>query len=456
MEENIITQPETPTTAEVVDIQFRPGQKIYYFDPNGIPCKAGDHVIIDTARGPEFGICVSGNHKIAMREVVSPLRPVLRLTTPHDERVIQENRAKEKQAYEACMKKIAEHGLDMQLVSAEYAFDGSKILFFFTADERVDFRELVKNLASMFHTRIELRQIGVRDKAKMVGGLGICGRPFCCASFLDDFQPVSIKMAKTQNLSLNPTKISGTCGRLMCCLKYEQDAYEDLIKNSPKVESFVDTPEGRGTVVDIELLRQRVKVKMEEHPETISTFPISEIAVLRNGKAKKNDPPIPADLAPISGNGKREKTEAPSQEPTLDPIRFRYSTEAVVEEEAQPEPEENPENSTSAAAGDKKRRRNRKGKNTEHRQEPQQEEKQEKAEKAEKPEKSGIPQKKHSKSGETKAKAEQKSAEPKEKQPKPKTETAETEPKADGESKKRRNYYHHRRRKPKAPGNGQA
>jgi cell fate regulator YaaT (PSP1 superfamily) len=176
----------------------------------------------------------------------------------------------------------------MQLVSAEYAFDGSKILFFFTADERVDFRELVKNLASTFHTRIELRQIGVRDKAKMVGGLGICGRPFCCASFLDDFQPVSIKMAKTQNLSLNPTKISGTCGRLMCCLKYEQEAYEDLIRRAPKAESFVDTPEGRGTVTDIDLLRQRVKVRMEDSPETITWFSNSDIAVLRSGKAKKN------------------------------------------------------------------------------------------------------------------------------------------------------------------------
>ena len=220
----------------------------------------------------------------------------------------------------------------MQLVSAEHAFDGSKILFYFTADERVDFRELVKNLASVFHTRIELRQIGVRDKAKMVGGLGICGRPFCCATFLDDFQPVSIKMAKTQNLSLNPTKISGTCGRLMCCLKYEQEAYEDLIRNAPKAESFVDTPEGRGTVTDIDLLRQRVKVRMEDSPETITWFANADIAVLRSGKAKKNDPPIPADLAPISGAGKRVKKEKEEEKLFLDPIKFRYSTEAVVEE----------------------------------------------------------------------------------------------------------------------------
>ena len=330
MEEQIIT---TPEPVEVVDIQFRPGQKIYYFDPNGHTCRVGDHVIIDTARGAEYGICAGGNHKIPAKDVVAPLRPVLRLATAQDERIAAENQAKEKKAYDVCLQKIAEHELDMQLVSAECAFDGSKILFFFTADERVDFRELVKNLAGIFHTRIELRQIGVRDKAKMVGGLGICGRPFCCASFLDDFQPVSIKMAKTQNLSLNPTKISGTCGRLMCCLKYEQDAYEDLLRTSPKAESFVDTPDGRGTVVEVDLLRQRVKVKMEEHPETISVYANADIAVLRNGKAKKNDPPIPADLAPISGNRKPQRKEEPEEgRMFLDPIRFRYSTESIVDE----------------------------------------------------------------------------------------------------------------------------
>ena len=332
MEEQIIPVPEEPTTAEVVDIQFRPGQKIYFFDPDGVQYEAGDHVIMDTARGAEFGICTGGNHVIPMKDVVAPLRKVLRNATEQDERIIAENRAKEKKAFEVCLQKIAYHELDMQLVSAEYAFDGSKILFYFTADERVDFRELVKNLASVFHTRIELRQIGVRDKAKMVGGLGICGRPFCCASFLDDFQPVSIKMAKTQNLSLNPTKISGTCGRLMCCLKYEQEAYEDLIRNSPKLESFVDTPEGRGTVVEVNLLRQRVKVRMEDSPETVSQFSNEDIAVLRSGKAKKNDPPIPADLAPISGSGKRVRKEPEEDRVFLDPIRFRYSTENVVDE----------------------------------------------------------------------------------------------------------------------------
>ena len=360
MEETMIV-PELPAQVQVVDIQFRPGQKIYYFDPNGIACKAGDHVIIDTARGPEFGTCIAAAHTISSKDVVAPLRPVLRLATAQDEKTAAENQAKEKKAYDICLQKIAEHNLDMQLVSAECAFDGSKLLFFFTADERVDFRELVKNLASVFHTRIELRQIGVRDKAKMVGGLGICGRPFCCASFLDDFQPVSIKMAKTQNLSLNPTKISGTCGRLMCCLKYEQDAYEDLLRTSPKAESFVDTPEGRGTVTEVDLLRQRVKVRMEEHPEEIQVFSNTEIAVLRNGKAKKNDPPIPADLAPISGSGKRVRNEEPKEEEPvfLDPIRFRYSTEAVVDEEV-PQAAEEPADTQAAeqrSANRKRRRR---------------------------------------------------------------------------------------------------
>ena len=351
MEDTIKTPQDT---VEVVDIQFRPGQKVYFFSPNGLKLQTGEHVIIDTARGAEFGICAGGNHKIPQKDVVTPLRNVLRRANAQDEKIIADNREKEKRAYNVCLEKIAEHGLDMQLVSAECAFDGSKILFFFTADERVDFRELVKNLASVFHTRIELRQIGVRDKAKMVGGLGICGRPFCCASFLDDFQPVSIKMAKTQNLSLNPTKISGTCGRLMCCLKYEQDAYEDLIRSSPKLESFVDTPEGRGTVIELDLLRQRVKVRLEEQPETISVFPNAEIAVLRNGKAKKNDPPIPADLAPISGNGKRKKKSTLEKvENMLDPIKFRYREEAVVDEQPAVEAEEPQEHSRS------RRRRNR-------------------------------------------------------------------------------------------------
>ena len=355
--EEIINVPAPDEKVEVVDIQFRPGQKIYYFAPGGFTCNTGDHVIIDTARGPEFGICAGGNHHILQKDVITPLRSVLRLANEQDEKIIAENRAKERKAHEVCLQRIGELGLDMQLVSAEVAFDGSKILFFFTADERVDFRELVKNLASVFHTRIELRQIGVRDKAKMVGGLGICGRPFCCASFLDDFQPVSIKMAKTQNLSLNPTKISGTCGRLMCCLKYEQDAYEDLLRRTPKEESFVDTPEGRGTVVGINLLRQQVKVQMEDAPEIVHVFHNEDIAVLRNGKAKKTDPPIPADLAPISGAGKRPKKNREERENTgfLDPIKFRYREESLVEEQQELEGQQE----SDGESGNARRRRSR-------------------------------------------------------------------------------------------------
>ena len=422
MKEQILTVPEV-NSVEVVDIQFRPGQKIYFFDPDGVRFETGDHVIIDTARGAEFGIVAGGNHMIPTKDVVSPLRKVLRKANQQDERVNAENRAKEKKAYEVCLQKIEEHQLDMQLVSAECAFDGSKILFYFTADERVDFRELVKNLASVFHTRIELRQIGVRDKAKMVGGLGICGRPFCCASFLDDFQPVSIKMAKTQNLSLNPTKISGTCGRLMCCLKYEQDAYEDLIRTSPKLDSFVDTPEGRGTVVDIDLLRQRVKVRMEDEPETIGTFANADIAILRSGKAKKNDPPIPDDLAPISGAGKRmkKKVEEESEKPFLDPIRFRYSEETVVEEPALTEEE------VVAEPKENKRRRRNKSK-------AQNQPEQSEAPKAEKKQEQPKPEKKKEK-----------------KQPEAPKEQAEPAAGEDA-AKKPRRRHHRRYHKPKSGG----
>ena len=357
-QEEIQVPQEENTAVEVVDVQFRSGQKVYYFDPAGKTYRAGDHLIIDTARGPDYGLCAGGNHTIHKMEVVSPLREVIRVANAQDEKIVEENRAKEEKAYKACLQKIEELKLDMQLVSAECAFDGTKILFFFTADERVDFRELVKNLASQFHTRIELRQIGVRDKARMVGGLGICGRPFCCGSFLDDFQPVSIKMAKTQNLSLNPTKISGTCGRLMCCLKYEQDAYEDLLKTTPKNESFVDTPDGRGTVIEVDLLRQRVKVRLEEQTETAVWHKNSEIAILRSGKAKKTDAPIPADLAPISGSGKRKKEEKEEENTRyLDSIRMRYSEETIADEKTSDNEEASEEKKDS-----RRNRRNRRHK----------------------------------------------------------------------------------------------
>ena len=432
--EDIMTVPQPDSTVEVVDIQFRVGQKVYYFDPAGFVCKQGDHVIIDTARGPEYGICAGGNHRIPEKDVVAPLRCVLRLATAEDEKTVARNRAEEKRAFEICQQKIAEHGLDMQLVSAEYAFDGSKILFFFTADERVDFRELVKNLASIFHTRIELRQIGVRDKAKMVGGLGICGRPFCCASFLDDFQPVSIKMAKTQNLSLNPTKISGTCGRLMCCLKYEQEAYEDLLRHVPKLDSFVDTPEGRGTVVEVDLLRSRVKVRMEDSPETISVFANADIAILRSGKAKKNDPPIPADLAPISGAGKRVRRELKTDEPVLlEPIRFRYSTEKIVEEPEAVEPEAEVAEETAAEAGEGKSSRSRRRRRNR-----------------------GKGENKEAAPAAAAPKAESPKAEPFKEQPKaePAQKEAAEASSEEGAAKKSRRRNHYRRRKPKQNAEG--
>ena len=284
-----------PERVTVVDIQFRSGSKVYFFDPGELELKAGDHVIMDTARGHEFGYCSGGNHEVSARDIVPPLRKILRIATEKDEKINNDNIQKEKKAFEICQQKIQAHGLDMQLVSAECAFDGSKIIFFFTADGRVDFRELVKNLASVFRTRIELRQIGVRDKAKMVGGLGICGRPFCCSQFLDSFMPVSIKMAKTQNLSLNPTKISGTCGRLMCCLKYEQNAYEDAAKRMPKVESFVQTPDGPGNVKSVDLLRETMKVSLDDSApnEPMKTYRNCEVCVLRNGKGSRDGIEIP-------------------------------------------------------------------------------------------------------------------------------------------------------------------
>jgi cell fate regulator YaaT (PSP1 superfamily) len=357
-----------PVLVTVADIHFRNNDKTYFFDPNGFSLTAGSHVIIDTARGNEFGYCSIGNHSVPSADVVQPLRKVLRLATPQDERVNNENQEKEKRAFGICMQKIADHKLDMQLVSAECAFDGSKLLFFFTADGRVDFRELVKDLASVFRTRIELRQIGVRDKAKMVGGLGICGRPFCCREFLSDFQPVSIKMAKTQNLSLNPTKISGTCGRLMCCLKYEQDAYEDLLRTSPKAESFVDTPDGRGTVIEVNLLKQCVKVRMEDHPDTVGCYRNCDICVLRSGKARKNDLPIPRDVAPISSQPR--PVVKPAEPAALDPMPeliYPDSVAPVTQAEqpaakaAEPQEPEAPQSPDAEKPGQPRRRRRGRG-----------------------------------------------------------------------------------------------
>ncbi len=268
---------------EVVGIRFKEVGKIYHFDPKDISFSIGDKVIVETARGIECGTVATANSNVDDDSIVAPLKPVIRLATDADIKKLEENKAKEKAAFKTCEEKIAKHGIEMKLIDVEYTFDGSKILFYFTADGRVDFRELVKDLASVFKTRIELRQIGVRDEAKMLGGLGICGRPFCCNSYMGEFQPVSIKMAKEQGLSLNPTKISGTCGRLMCCLKYEQDSYEHLMKITPKAGALVETRDGRGIVTESNLISGVIKVRLDRNPDAApTTYSRKQVKILRD------------------------------------------------------------------------------------------------------------------------------------------------------------------------------
>lgn len=301
---------------EIIGVRFRSGGKQYYFDPKGEQYDQGAGVIVDTSRGLEYGTCVLANTQVEDEAVVQPLREVVRQANEEDERVLERNHEREKRAFQICQEKIAAHGLEMKLVECECSFEGNKILFFFTAEGRVDFRALVKDLAATLHARIELRQIGVRDEAKMLGGLGICGRPFCCGSFLDEFQPVSIKMAKTQSLSLNPTKISGTCGRLMCCLKYEQEAYEDLVKHAPKMDSFVETPDGVGTVSSVNLLRQQVQVRLDDAPETPQSYHNCEINVVRSGKGKRPEGYVPPSREELEKRRKPPEPEAAVESPT--------------------------------------------------------------------------------------------------------------------------------------------
>lgn len=323
----------------VVSVRFRSGCKTYFFDPRELTVEAGQDIIVETAQGPEFAQCSQGNHEVPDQQVVQPLRAVLRIATDNDRHTAAYNRGREKEAFEICQKKIAQHKLEMKLVRVECSFDGSKILFFFTADGRVDFRELVKDLAGVFRARIELRQIGVRDEAKMLGGLGICGRPFCCAQFMDEFLPVSIKMAKTQNLSLNPTKISGTCGRLMCCLKYEQDAYEDAVKRMPKNDSFVLTPDGPGNVSDVNLLKETVNVRLDDRTDGSRCYHNCEVCVLRNGKGSRDGIVIP-DRRP-------ERYVEPEKEDDMPPISFISDF--------------TPPSEHGEDGGEKRRRRNRSG-----------------------------------------------------------------------------------------------
>ena len=272
---------------EVIGVKFKAEGRVYFFDPDGKKLSVGDYVIVETARGIECGTVAESNKQVADDRIVKPLKKLVRVATEADKAKLKENKEKEKQAFSTCEKMELSHGLDMKLVDVEYSFDGSKILFYFTADGRVDFRDLVKDLASTFHTRIELRQIGVRDEAKMLGGLGICGQPFCCARFLDDFQPVSIKMAKEQGLSLNPTKISGSCGRLMCCLKYEQDAYEYLWSFTPRVGWSVKTSSGDGVVIDSNPITGALLVRLHDSDAAPLKVMREDVKVLRKSKQPK-------------------------------------------------------------------------------------------------------------------------------------------------------------------------
>lgn len=269
---------------KVIGVRFKANGKSYYFSPGDLELQQGDHVIVETARGTECGVVAKGPHDVPDSSIVKPLKTVTRMADAVDVRRMQQNRADEKRAFSVCEERIAKHKLDMKLVDVEYTLDRNKILFYFTADGRIDFRDLVKDLAGVFRTRIELRQIGVRDESKMLGGLGICGQPFCCSRFLRDFQPVSIKMAKEQGLSLNPAKISGSCGRLMCCLAYEQPAYEYLNRITPGVGSIVKTPEGVGAVVETNVISGTLRVRMDPPATGFKTFHKDECQYLRGGK----------------------------------------------------------------------------------------------------------------------------------------------------------------------------
>lgn len=275
--------------AEIIGVRFKSAGKVYYFDPDSMQLDEGTKVIVETARGVECGEVAMANRQVEDEGIVKPLKKVMRAATPEDLKKVEENAAREKQAFVICNEKIVKHKLEMKLVDVEFTFDNNKILFYFTADGRVDFRELVKDLASVFRTRIELRQIGVRDEAKMMGGLGICGRPFCCSTFLGEFQPVSIKMAKEQGLSLNPSKISGTCGRLMCCLKYEQEAYEELLRTTPRQGAYVRTKDGKGTVVEVNLLTGMLKVAPEKDQAAAKYYNKSEVKVLRDSQNREDE-----------------------------------------------------------------------------------------------------------------------------------------------------------------------
>lgn len=413
---------------EVISVRFKNRGKSYFFAPNGKSVKTGEQVIVETSKGLEIADCSCGNHMVEDNAVVQPLRPVVRIATKDDLRVAEINKQREKEAYGICQKKIAEHGLDMKLVDVECNFEGNKTIFFFTSDGRVDFRELVKDLAGIFRNRIELRQIGVRDEAKMLGGLGICGRPFCCSKFLNDFQPVSTKMAKMQSMSLNPSKISGSCGRLMCCLRYEQEAYEELVKNVPKQGAFVETPTGYGIVTQVNLLRQLVKVKLDgEGEDTMRTYRAVEVATVPGGRPKDGEP-LPSVLKYV-----------PAPEPEEEPEDEWAIPEMIVSEPM----EEKPEN----AKRNRNRRNRRGGKNRSKpegdkpaaQSKPKADEEKQQVKARPKNKRSGG-NKPHT--GSDKPKTEKTPA-----QPRPQQKPAETKEGGDKKRNSRRRYYH--RGKPK-------
>ena len=308
--------------ATVIGVRFKKAGKVYYFDPDGIWPRPGDYVIVETARGVEFGEVVTGSRSVNDAQIVSPLRKVVRVASEEDIRRAENNERREKEAFAICQDRIARHKLDMKLVSVEYTFDNNKIIFYFTANGRVDFRDLVKDLASVFKIRIELRQIGVRDEAKMLGGLGSCGRQICCGAFLGDFQPVSIKMAKEQNLSLNPTKISGQCGRLMCCLKYEQDNYEQVLKRVPRVGKDVVTPDGVGVITEINCIKERIKVRIRVDDDT---FDVREYAI---DDVRR---PGPDDAAAIREQPKQDRRRRGRPQPAPAPEEADASEESAEE-----------------------------------------------------------------------------------------------------------------------------
>ena len=318
---------------DVISVRFREGGKVYYFDPGEHRFATGDPVVVETSKGLELGRCSMGNHAVDDHAVIQPLKRIVRPASADDLRVEEINKKREDEAFGICEEKIAKHDLKMKLVKVECSFEGNKIIFYFTADGRVDFRELVKDLAGVFRTRIELRQIGVRDEAKMLGGIGICGQPYCCTRFLNDFQPVSTKMAKTQSLSLNPVKISGCCGRLMCCLRYEQEAYEDLIGRVPKTGCYVETEEGYGNVVSVDLLRQNVKVRLDGSADaTLRSFDAEDVAEVPGGRPPEGETPPHV----LQKREKKPKLEEENDEWAL-PVLFSDTPAPEAPVQAEPE-----------------------------------------------------------------------------------------------------------------------